>query len=264
MDGQIFSKENVFMEKTILNLETNMHFTIVMDYIIYDTNLTIYEKMLYVILKSYTNKNSNTVYPSHNTLSEKMNVSVFTVKKAIEGLIKKGYLKKTSGRKSIKGEKDTNNIYTIIEKIPEKKNSPQKNAEESPNPNVNNTSENSNCQVSEKYTLEQVKEYYDYDILIHDNINMKKDIDSVINILYNALNSNNKTIKVMGEQKSVMIVQSKLLKLNYEHIIYSIKKFEAVTEKIKNPSAYMLAILYQASEQMNLEFKNQINCTMYT
>ena len=109
------------MGKNNLSLETNKHFTIIIDDIIYDKNLTAYEKLLYVILKTYTNKNTNTIFPSHKTLSENMNVSIFTVKKAIQGLIEKGYLKKKSGKRGIKGTKDTSNTYTLIEKVEEKK-----------------------------------------------------------------------------------------------------------------------------------------------
>lgn len=109
------------MKKDKLNLETNRHFTIIIDDIIYNKELTAYEKLLYVVLKTYTNKNTNTVFPSHKKLSDNMNVSIYTVKKAINGLIEKGYLKKKSGKKGIQGEKDTSNTYTLIEKIPETK-----------------------------------------------------------------------------------------------------------------------------------------------
>ncbi len=109
------------MGKNKLNLETNRHFTVIIDDIIYDKKLTAYEKLLYVILKTYTNKNTNTIFPSHKLLAENMNVSIFTVKKAIEGLIEKGYLKKKSGKNGIKGIKDTSNTYILIEKIEEKK-----------------------------------------------------------------------------------------------------------------------------------------------
>lgn len=109
------------MGKNKLNLETNRHFTVIIDDIIYDKKLTAYEKLLYVILKTYTNKNTNTIFPSHKLLAENMNVSIFTVKKAIEGLIEKGYLKKKSGKNGIKGTKDTSNTYILIEKIEEKK-----------------------------------------------------------------------------------------------------------------------------------------------
>lgn len=229
------------------------------------------EKLIFILLKKFAG-DTGECFPSLQKLAELSGFSKSTVQRILKSLEEKEVLS-VKHRRTQKG--NISNLYTIYDyaemwrtenkdEKSQKKELPSKNAEESPNPNTNNTPENLNCQVSEKYTLEEVKEYYDYDILINDYPDVKKDIDSVMNILYDALNSSNKTIKVMKEQKSVVVVQSKLLKLNYEHILYSIKKFDSVTQKIKNTSAYMLSILYQAEEQMNLDFKNQINYTMYT
>lgn len=228
------------------------------------------EKLIFILLKKFAGDNGE-CFPSIQKLAELSGFSSSTVRRILKSLEEKKVLS-IKHRHTKKG--DTSNLYTIYdyaemwrtenkEEKPQKKNSPQKVTEESPELNENNTPENMNCQA-EKYTLEEIKEYYDYDILINDYSDMKKDIDSVMSILYDALNSSNKMMKIMGEQKPAIVVQSKLLRLKYEHILYGIKKFESVTQKIKNPTVYMLSILYQAEEQMNLDFKNQINCTMYT
>lgn len=254
-----------------IQLSTDIRkFTMICNDFLESNKLNGYEKLIFIILKKFANDNGE-CFPSLQKLTEISGFSKKTVQRVLKSLEEKEVLSVTH-RRTQKG--NISNLYTIYDyaemwrtenkdEKPQKKNSPQKVTEESPEPNANDTLENINCQA-EKYTLQEIKEYYDYDILINDYSDIKKDIDSVMSILYDTLNSSNKRMKIMGEQKPVMVVQSKLLRLNYEHILYSIKKFDSVTQKIKNPSAYMLSILYQAEEQMNLDFKNQINYTMYT
>lgn len=60
-----------------------------------------------------------------------------------------------------------------------------------------------------------------------------------------------------------MVVISKLMKLDYSEIMYAIDKFAEQTERIKNPTAYMLTLLYNAKEQINLDITNQVQHDMY-
>lgn len=53
-----------------------------------------------------------------------------------------------------------------------------------------------------------------------------------------------------------MVVAGKLMKLTGEEIVYAVEKFEGRTERIRNPSAYMLTLLYYAKEQMHLDIVN--------
>lgn len=115
----------------------------------------------------------------------------------------------------------------------------------------------------EKYTIEQVKVFYDYEIMLIDRPAYKTDIDAVINILYDTLNTTKDTIRVQGEDKPAAVVISKLMKLDYLEIMYAIDKFSKQTERIKNPPAYMLTLLYNAKEQMNLDICNQVQHDMY-
>ena len=115
-----------------------------------------------------------------------------------------------------------------------------------------------NIESQERYTLEEVRELYDYHILISDGKYSPSDIDSVMDILHSVLNTTKPTIKVAGEDKPAMAVIGKLMKLTYEEIGYSIEKFNSVTDRIKSPKAYMLTILYGAKEQMHLDISNQV------
>lgn len=115
---------------------------------------------------------------------------------------------------------------------------------------------------TERYTLEEMKLLYDYDIMIADNPAYKQDIDIIIDILYDTLNTTKPTIRINGEDKPSMVVIGKLMKLAHPEIMYAINKYQEQTDHIKNPKAYMLTLLYNAREQMHLDISNQVSHDM--
>lgn len=123
--------------------------------------------------------------------------------------------------------------------------------------------DNAKSQELERYTIDQIRQIFDYDILVNDKPLWQKDIDSVFSILHTALNTTKETIRVGGEDKPSMVVIGKLMKLTYSGIMYAIEKFKEQTERIKNPTSYMLTLLYNAEEQMNLDIANQVQHDMY-
>ena len=158
--------------------------------------------------------------------------------------------------------------YTVIkEKEPDKTEPTKVTVEPSTKLNqfdiVNTTINSEKSQELERYTIDQIRQIFDYDILVNDKPLWKNDIDSVFSILHTALNTTKETIRVGGEDKPTMIVIGKLMKLDYSEIMYCIEKYSEQTERIKNPSAYMLTLLYNAKEQMNLDITNQVQHDMY-
>ena len=157
--------------------------------------------------------------------------------------------------------------YTIIkEKEPDKTEPTKVTVEPSTKLNqfdiVNTTINPEKSQELERYSIEQIKEYFDYNIMVHDNPYKQKSIDMVMNILYDTLNTSKKSIRVSGEDKPAMVVQSKLMKLDMECIMYAIDKYSENTERVKNPISYMLTILYKAQEQYDLDIQNQVSHDM--
>lgn len=128
---------------------------------------------------------------------------------------------------------------------------------------VNTTINSKESQEVERYSLVEIRAYYEYDIMVNDNPFAKNDIDSVMDILHTNLNTTKKTIRIGGEDKPAMVVISKLMKLTYSEIMYAIDKFKEQTDRIKNPTAYMLTLLYNSKEQMNLDITNQVQHDMY-
>ena len=158
--------------------------------------------------------------------------------------------------------------YTVIkEKEPDTLQADQSDNESSTQLNqfdiVNTTINSKESQEVERYSLVEIRAFYDYDIMVNDNPFSKNDIDSVMDILHTNLNTTKKTIRIGGEDKPAMVVISKLMKLTYSEIMYAIDKFKEQTERIKNPTAYMLTLLYNAKEQMNLDISNQVQHDMY-
>ena len=127
---------------------------------------------------------------------------------------------------------------------------------------VNTTTNSGESQDLERYTLDQIKQLFDYDIMIQDNPYRQQDIDSVMNILYTTMNTTKATIRIAGEDKPSMVVIGKLMKLSYSEIMYAIEKYQEQTERIKNPTSYMLTLLYNSKEQMNLDITNQVSHDM--
>ncbi len=120
-----------------------------------------------------------------------------------------------------------------------------------------NTTKEAKSQDIERYTLDQIKQLFDYDAMVHDSPFLQRDIDSVMNILHTAMNTTKPTIRIAGQDKPCMAVIGKLMKLHKESIMYAIEKYREQTGRIKNPASYMLTILYNAPEQYSLDIHNQ-------
>lgn len=151
--------------------------------------------------------------------------------------------------------------YTVQIKEKGLETEPTKAQNQAPN-NFYITNENNNTnklknQDLERYTLDQIKQLFDYDIMLTDYIDRQTDIDTVMSVLHTAMNTSKSTIRISGEDKPAMAVIGKLMKLNKESIMYAIDKFSEQAERIKNPTAYLLTILYNAPEQYYLDKKNQ-------
>ena len=127
----------------------------------------------------------------------------------------------------------------------------------------NNTVNSSESQELERYSEDDVKALYDYDIMIQDKPLMKNDIDTILFYVKEVLNCTKPTIRVCGENKPTMIVISQFMKLTYSEILYVVDKFKEQTDRVNNQEAYILTLLYKAKEQMNLDITNQVSHDMY-
>ena len=122
----------------------------------------------------------------------------------------------------------------------------------------NNTKKWIESQPQERYSLEDIQELFEYSVMINDFPQLRPDVDNVITILYETLNTTKKTIRIAGEDLPAMPVIGKLMKLTRDEILYSVRKYAENVSPVKNPRAYMLTILYRSKEQYALDIQNQI------
>ena len=123
----------------------------------------------------------------------------------------------------------------------------------------NNTQKDERSQPQERYSLEDIHELFEYSIMVNDFPQLRPDVDNVITILYETLNTSKKIIRIAGEDLPAMPVIGKLMKLTRDEILYSIRKYAENVNPVNNPRAYMLTILYRAKEQYALELQNQFS-----
>lgn len=111
---------------------------------------------------------------------------------------------------------------------------------------------------NESYPLEWIKDWYDYKSLCVMKPELQQDIDCVINLLYDTLNTTRRTIRVMGEEKPKDVVNSRLLQLDSLDLIYAIEQYQSQTTRIRHQQSYLLTVLYQAKGQSHLDIGNQV------
>ena len=277
-------------------------FTLVYNDFLESELLDKHEKLIYIAIKRFADNNTLKAFPSLKTLNKITGISIRWIKKSIEHMEQLGVISVEHREDDEKGHQsnlytlyDYAEIwsvgssedvaavadevsemklvaelrakgYTVIkEKEPDVE--PTKAQQQALEFNqfdiVNTTTNSQKSQEVERYSLEQIRILYDYDVMISDNPYQKHDIDSVISILHTSLNTTKATIRIGGEDKPSMVVIGKLMKLTYSGIMYAIEKFKEQTERIKNPTSYMLTLLYNAEEQMNLDIANQVQHDMY-
>jgi len=245
------------------------------------------DKLVFICLKRYANAEGS-CFPSIRTLCKITGYGRTRVKESLQSLKDKGILE-IRERKRMDGSK-TSNLYLLNDrpeiwnptdaavdeeeltaeerevisrliargyKVSKKEESHAvtANLQQGSHSNLkarkNNNRQGESSQV---YTVSFVQELYEYEILCIDNPHDIKMIDTVIDLVVDTLNSQNKT--VLGEP--IEIAKSKLLKLNRSEVWYSIVKFLNHKEKIRNPKSYMLRILLNAKTQMILDIENSV------
>lgn len=277
-------------------------FTMVYNDFLKSKLLTPDARMVFIYLRMHSDNSTGRSFPSLNTLAKETGLSKRTVQRCLSELQEKGAVsvehrsndrgtqsnlytiydnaklwnaKDVTEMQLIASEmKDAEMVeylrsrgYSVTKKEPASGTDQSSEASTSFNKlNIVLTTNNSTTDAAEsqeRYSMENVRELFDYAVLVNDKRCSTRDLDAVMDILYDTLNSTKPTIRVSGENKPAMVVIGKLMKLTYEEILYSIQKFNERTDRIGNPRAYMLTILYTAREQMNLDVNNQVQHDMY-
>lgn len=275
------------------------NFTIFHNEFIDSELLSGYEKLVFIAIKRHLNSESSQAFPSIKTICKHTGLSKPTVIKAIKSLEDKEILtvqhresedrghmsnlytlmdykemwkaSSTADMKSIAKTKQFEWAKQIIEaaggRVIAKESGTTAPTKATAEPDsiinhfsgINNNVKKNESQDLERYTLEDIKELFDYSVIVNDFPQLKDDVENVITILHDIVNTTKKTIRVAGEDLPAMPVIGKLMKLTSDEILYSIRKYAENLSPVKNPRAYMLTILYRAKEQYALDIQNQVN-----
>lgn len=273
-------------------------FVMVYDDFLESDLLDYYEKLVFIYLKKFVNPSNNQCFPSVKTLSKLTGISVNKVKTVLKSLETKGIISKTNRTRpdggatsncytlydyaEIWGVRSSDDVESMAAQVDEQKLVAQVRAmgytvskEKEPKSETdqstdlspinkhfsesNNTQKEERSQAQERYTREDVQELFEYKIMVNDFPQLEDDVNNVITILYETLNTSKKTVRIAGEDLPAMPVIGKLMKLTRDEILYSIRKYAENVSPVKSPRAYMLTILYRAKEQYALEIQNQVN-----
>lgn len=103
----------------------------------------------------------------------------------------------------------------------------------------------------EKYSMDDLKEMMDYDVMISSYPDRREYIDAAIFVIYNSVNSSQKTLRVGQEDRPASIVIGQLLKLDHMKIMECIDSILEVSKNksVSNIQAYLLTTLYNAVTQ---------------
>ena len=90
-----------------------------------------------------------------------------------------------------------------------------------------------------------------------------KDIlDGILELILDIVCSKRTSIVIAGDEKSMNLVKSRLLKLNMEHIRYVMNCLQGNTTKINNIKQYMLAALYNAPLTIDAYYRAEVSHDM--
>ena len=98
---------------------------------------------------------------------------------------------------------------------------------------------------------DEIKANIDYDIIIENKQNDKRQIDEIVTLMLDAICSPSPTVRINGTYIPKTAVRERFLQLDSEHIEYVIFAMERSKPEIRNIRAYLLTALYNAPATMD-------------
>ncbi|MBP3324840.1 MAG: replication initiator protein A [Coprococcus sp.] len=86
-----------------------------------------------------------------------------------------------------------------------------------------------------------------------------RELDEILDLLVDTVCSKSKTIRIAGDQKSLAVVKSQFMKLDYGHIQYVLDCMEKNGTEVRNIKQYLLAMLYNAPLTINNYYTAMFN-----
>ena len=264
--------------------------------------LTLYEKLVFITIKSYADRTTNQAFPSLIRISSATGMSVRQVQRCIVRLEAIGLL--DVERRRTKASGNIQNLYTVhdsqeiwqvsgneeedlqavMEEISDAKfreeakrrgyrlikeeeldSTTDQSMEPSAlkdNPIFNNDNENQKDR-QDPYSIEELQERYSYDLMVQQEPHEKELIDYVIQIIHGVINSEEPTVRIRNTVINRETVRAQLLALTEEEILYVIGKYKEQSGRIRNTESYLTAMLYKAKGQMRADIDNQVRHDLF-
>ncbi len=226
-------------------------FTMVANKIIQSFELTIYQKMVYIILCSHANQRKG-CFPSYTTIANECGCSRRKVIDTIGELEKTGYII-INHRKDKSGKHKSNDYEIVVDNSADGAYSAS-HSESYALPNSESPASNSECGAPELYKDNNIKSFNN----IHLSISEQDELDGIINnaqldVLDNQTDRDlfeevirrmyrAETITVHGYEQPQIAVRMRLKNLNADIICSAFDKFKG--EFPRRPINYLTALLY--------------------
>lgn len=105
--------------------------------------------------------------------------------------------------------------------------------------------------------------------VIHENISYKQLeqtqpedlglIDEFVNVMLDVLLSKGGVVRINGEEKPRTLVQSQMMKVGYQDILFVLLQFKQQKERIRKKKQYILSMLYHAPMERNAHYTNLVH-----
>lgn len=131
------------------------------------------------------------------------------------------------------------------------------------NTNINNiypilSEEDRDTDERESY-CDYLKEHLGYEDLLRNYPSDREMIEEILELIVDTVCSKRKQIRIAGDDKTISVVKSRLLKLDYSHIEYVIKRMKECSSEIRNIKQYLLAALYNAPMTIGTYYQAMYN-----
>ena len=133
--------------------------------VLFSTELTPFEKLVYCVLCAFSDNNTRSCYPSYNTIAEKVGCSKKTAIQCVASLCEKGWIQKMEQRTKKGGHRS--NLYILVLSPEKKYLYPAHAKPESPSPpEESDSSDDNEAYLGCTERLEDVKQRIDYDYFV--------------------------------------------------------------------------------------------------
>ncbi|MCH5261111.1 MAG: helix-turn-helix domain-containing protein, partial [Lachnospiraceae bacterium] len=110
---------------------------------------------------------------------------------------------------------------------------------------------------------EMIRENIRYDDFVRERPYDVSQLDEMIELMVEAVCSRKETIRVAGNDFPQVVVKSRLLKLDGEHIRFVFDCLRENTTQVRNMKQYLLTVLYNAPATIENHYAAQVNHDFY-